>query len=271
MTVAYSRSCSSPLVARVPDQAPGRRLGARVAVRIATAVFVVTILVSAQAAVAVMYLDFAKPIPPASWRGRTIVTTQRKQASFHVGTRDNAINSAIRAALPRLPIPSTPDTAGPKIAEETELDDGSRYISRELTAALTQSHGAIAAEHAAIETDSTSAFAIARAADFADVVLDFRVTGFAVRPYHLDDRRLIVEYRATLVVIEAHSHTPPIEASCRGGVGPIDRMTLLADDAARLKSEFKGVWDECAHILETRLLAIPQVQQSGDSRPDLQR
>lgn len=103
-----------------------------------------------------------------SWRGKTVVLTDRPRAGFLAQTPAKAMFAVVGTVAAV--------SAGDSIVKENGIEDPAPRIAREILAAAQQRYGVVPASIAPIKIDSTDPKALAKAAQGADLIIDVQLT-----------------------------------------------------------------------------------------------
>lgn len=183
---------------------------------------------------------------------KTVTLTSREIPSFGATTAGKATFGLIGAAAMI--------SAGNKIVSDNEVEDPAIHIGHQLAATLSQRMALQVQETAGKQVKGGDVKQIAGSYASSDLVLDVQTInwGFAYFPTDWNNYRVI--YSAKLRLVDTKRRKLLAEGFCsrvpEKSEGAPSHEELLADRAARLKSELRIAADQCIGEFTTKVLGV---------------
>lgn len=187
-----------------------------------------------------------------SMKGSSLAISKRKLPDFSAMTAGKAMFGGLGGVAMI--------SAGNKIVKENAIEDPALYIAATISSGLMQHHELTVDADVSVTVSGNSSSKIAKMNFSTDYLLDIQTVNwsFAYFPTDWDNYRVI--YSAKLRLIEKTSQKVVAEGFC-SRVPDQDENSpsydqLLADKAARLKSELRIAADKCISEFKSDILNI---------------
>lgn len=177
----------------------------------------------------------------ASLQGGTVTTSAREKPGFAAVTAGKAMFGAIGGAAMVV--------AGNKIVEENSVEDPAKYIAQELGKGFADANAMSLVASDGVVTSGTKPAELAKQHSNADVLLDVQTVNWSFGYFPTDWNSYRVMYSAKLRLVDTKEKKLLAEGFCsrvpdKTANAPSHEQ-LLADHAARLKSELAIAADHC--------------------------
>jgi hypothetical protein len=176
-----------------------------------------------------------------SVQGGTVTTSTREKPGFAAMTAGKAMFGAIGGAAMVV--------AGNNIVEENDVDDPAHYIAQELAKGFADANAMSIVESEGVTTSGTKPAELAKQHSNADVLLDVQTVNWSFGYFPTDWNSYRVIYSAKLRLVDTKEKKLLAEGFCSRVPEKTENAPsheeLLADHAARLKSELAIAADYC--------------------------
>jgi len=184
---------------------------------------------------------------------RSITVTKREKPSFIAATAGKAAIGGIIGMTAMV-------VAGNNIVRENAVDDPAGYIADQLATALSAKLGIEKQDNAGKLATSPKPLVLSAAYAAADLVLDVQTVNWSFGYFPSDWNNYRVNYSAKVRLVDTRSKKMVAEGFCsripeKSADAP-SRNQLLADGAARLKSELKIAADHCISQFSSNVLGL---------------
>lgn len=206
-----------------------------------------------------------------SLKGREISVSERARPDFGAMTAGKMAGGALFGALGGAVAGSAMVSAGNEIVQQNNLEDPAERIGSALSAALAAKFGARTnAPRTALSTDEAAETA-KRAS--SDLVLDVRTINWGFVYFPTSWSKYRVMYTARTRLIDAKKGQVLAEAGCAAPLAENAESAptydeLLAEGAARLKTELSRATDFCASEFASKMFALDLAQYRSPSQPE---
>ena len=183
---------------------------------------------------------------------RTVAVSSREKPSFAAMTAGKAQFGLLGAAAMI--------SAGNTIVRENNVEDPAVYIGNALAARLSEKLGLQVSDNGGKVTDVTKPDQLATQYAGSDLLLDVQTVNWSFVYFPTDWNNYRVIYSAKLRLIDTRNRKLLAEGFCAhtpaDAEGSPSRDQLLADKAARLKSELRIAADHCVPDFAAKVLGI---------------